>query len=172
MSELSDIATMHETASFTFPKKPLVTPETFCNLFPFHMLFDRDLVISQCGVAVQRMFGVDVTEEPKMNEIFTIVHPRMICSFENILGFINASYVLEETATLDLTQPNPVSSTTSMQKKTGGCPFGGGGGSSGTLNNDAATSSQSTTSQYSDEELALRRKLFLKGKAALKGKLT
>ena len=135
--DLNALATMHEEKNFTYPDRPLVSPKQFCKLFPFHMLFDRNLVILQCGTAVQRMYGVDIEEEPRLDEIFTITHPRMVCTFENVLGFINASYVLEETATLDLKNKAPI---------------------------------QFQVDDFDTRDVKVKEDIFLKGKAALKGK--
>lgn len=32
-----------------------ISPYTFCKAFPFHIIFDRDLVVTQCGNAIYRV---------------------------------------------------------------------------------------------------------------------
>ena len=33
----------------------LISPKIFCNLFPYHILFDDKMRIKQCGVTIQKM---------------------------------------------------------------------------------------------------------------------
>ena len=33
----------------------LISPKIFCNLFPYHILFDDEMRIKQCGVTIQKM---------------------------------------------------------------------------------------------------------------------
>lgn len=40
-----------------------ISPYTFCKAFPFHIIFDRDLVITQCGNAIYRVLP-QVRENP------------------------------------------------------------------------------------------------------------
>lgn len=32
-----------------------ISPYTFCKAFPFHIIFDQDLVVTQCGNAIYRV---------------------------------------------------------------------------------------------------------------------
>ena len=33
----------------------LIGPQVFCNLFPFHVVFDEELTIRQCGANIQKL---------------------------------------------------------------------------------------------------------------------
>lgn len=35
--------------------EPKVSPATFCHVFPFHIMFDRELIIVQTGTTVARV---------------------------------------------------------------------------------------------------------------------
>ena len=106
--ELSTVAKIHDRFQITYPKEPLISPQQFCILFPFHVLFNRDLLILQAGAGVQRIYRVDINTKPHLNDIFTIAHPKMLCTFDNIRSFNNSIYVLEETATLELEAQPPI----------------------------------------------------------------
>lgn len=43
-----------------------ISPYTFCKAFPFHIIFDRDLVVTQCGNAIYRVLPqVNGTAPPR-----------------------------------------------------------------------------------------------------------
>lgn len=35
--------------------EPKISPETFCKAFPFHLIFDRNMIIQQAGSAIARL---------------------------------------------------------------------------------------------------------------------
>ena len=46
------------TSAPLFPQRQhsaLIGPQVFCNLFPFHVVFDKQLVIRQCGANIQKL---------------------------------------------------------------------------------------------------------------------
>jgi len=87
------------------PEETIITAEVFCNLFPFHIVFDMDLVIKQCGVNIQKMAYLKGFVGRRVDEVFTLEHPKMPLTIHHILNFIMANYVLE------------VKQATSTQKK-------------------------------------------------------
>ena len=40
-----------------YPESTIISGKIFCDLFPFHVVFDKDLVIKQCGIKLQKMAG-------------------------------------------------------------------------------------------------------------------
>ena len=44
-----------EQTGFIDSSKSFISPTLFCNLFPYHILFDDTLRIKQCGVTIQKM---------------------------------------------------------------------------------------------------------------------
>ena len=75
--------------------EPLITPQIFCKVFPFHIMFDRQMRIVQAGKSVSRVI-------PKVSEIncwlldvLEAVRPHIKMTFQNILSHINTIYVLK-----------------------------------------------------------------------------
>lgn len=80
----------------SIPSMPTeITPETFCHLFPFHVVFLPDLQIVQWGQILSKMLGVHLSQGLKMEDVFFLSKPRMALTFEHIMKFINAVYVLK-----------------------------------------------------------------------------
>ena len=55
---VDDIATRSVVTSLQlYPdyKTALIGPQVFCNLFPFHVVFDEELTIRQCGANIQKL---------------------------------------------------------------------------------------------------------------------
>ena len=40
-----------------YPESTIINGKIFCDLFPFHVVFDKDLIIKQCGTKLQKMTG-------------------------------------------------------------------------------------------------------------------
>ena len=40
-----------------YPESTIISGKIFCDLFPFHVVFDKDLIIKQCGIKLQKMAG-------------------------------------------------------------------------------------------------------------------
>ncbi|KAG5681351.1 hypothetical protein PVAND_010795 [Polypedilum vanderplanki] len=79
-------------------EEPLVSPQIFCQVFPFHLMFDRQMKIVQAGKSVSRVI-------PKINEnhcnlldILEAIRPHIELSFQSILAHISTIYVLKTKA--------------------------------------------------------------------------
>lgn len=82
--------------SFHLSNEAKISPATFCNSFPFHLMFDRDLRITQAGSSVSRIVvGLSVDNEANMTEIFELFRPQMAFNFDTILAHINTVFVLK-----------------------------------------------------------------------------
>ncbi len=81
---------------YHMPDSSLITPRSFCELFPFHILFDSDLVIKQCGSNIAR-WSHKILEDSglRLPDLFTLVKPQMPLTFDHIRRFCNANYILE-----------------------------------------------------------------------------
>ncbi|XP_046394572.1 guanylate cyclase soluble subunit beta-1 [Ischnura elegans] len=74
--------------------EPRVSPATFCRVFPFHLLFDRDLRVVQAGATVARILP-DVTEpDCKVTDVLEMVRPHLDLTFEHVLSHIDTVFVL------------------------------------------------------------------------------
>ncbi|XP_047370762.1 guanylate cyclase soluble subunit beta-1 isoform X1 [Vespa velutina] len=74
--------------------EPKVSPTTFCRVFPFHIMFDRDLTIVQTGYTITRILPQVCSDNCKLTDILFAVRPHLELTFENILSHINTVYVL------------------------------------------------------------------------------
>ncbi|EDS45084.1 guanylate cyclase soluble subunit beta-1 [Culex quinquefasciatus] len=74
---------------------PMISPTTFCKVFPFHLMFNRDLIIVQAGRSVSRVIPKISEKNCHLLTIFEAVRPHLQMSFGNILSHINTIYVLK-----------------------------------------------------------------------------
>ncbi|XP_063729019.1 guanylate cyclase soluble subunit beta-2-like [Symsagittifera roscoffensis] len=58
-----------------YPKRIVMNPEIFCDKFPYHMAFDKNLVIKHVGVGMQRLFPPLRLGDCKLDPIMELVHP-------------------------------------------------------------------------------------------------
>ncbi|XP_075261151.1 guanylate cyclase soluble subunit beta-2-like [Convolutriloba macropyga] len=58
-----------------YPKRIVMNPELFCDKFPYHMAFDKNLVIKHVGVGLQRLFPPLRLGDCKLDPIMELVHP-------------------------------------------------------------------------------------------------
>lgn len=74
---------------------PLISPLTFCKVFPFHLMFDRKMRIVQAGKSVARVIPRVKERLCPLLEILEPVRPHIQLTFQNILAHINTIYVLK-----------------------------------------------------------------------------
>ncbi|XP_057352956.1 guanylate cyclase soluble subunit beta-1 isoform X3 [Manis pentadactyla] len=71
-----------------------ISPYTFCKAFPFHIIFDRRLVVTQCGNAIYRVLPQLQPGNCSLLSVFSLVRPHIDISFHGILSHINTVFVL------------------------------------------------------------------------------
>ncbi|XP_049288788.1 guanylate cyclase soluble subunit beta-1 isoform X2 [Anopheles funestus] len=79
-------------------KEPMISPMTFCKIFPFHLMFNRNMHIVQAGRSVSRVIPRIYEKNCPLLALFEAVRPHLQLSFENILAHINTIYVLKTKA--------------------------------------------------------------------------
>ena len=84
-----------KTDLFCVPDAPLISCQDFCEIFPYHILFDSKLVIKQCGSAVLRWSNLDTNVNIKLKDVFMLTKPEMTMTYDNIQRFSNSNYILE-----------------------------------------------------------------------------
>ncbi len=84
----------HNKTNSLVSREMLVSPFAFCELFPFHVIFDSELVIKQCGSNIARWSRLDSSSRWKLSDLFVLIKPRMLLTYGNIRRFCNANYVL------------------------------------------------------------------------------
>ncbi|XP_043564739.1 guanylate cyclase soluble subunit beta-1 isoform X1 [Chiloscyllium plagiosum] len=71
-----------------------ISPYTFCKAFPFHIMFDREFMITQCGNAVYRVLPQLQPGSCNLRSVFCLVRPHIDFTFHGILSHINTVFVL------------------------------------------------------------------------------
>ncbi|GAB0092356.1 Guanylate cyclase [Sergentomyia squamirostris] len=84
-----------DDAEITSQDGPLISPSTFCRVFPFHIMFDRQMRIVQAGKSVSRVIPRVSEDNCPLLEVLEAVRPHLDMTFENILAHINTIYVLK-----------------------------------------------------------------------------
>ena len=74
----------------------LISPKIFCNLFPYHILFDDQMRIKQCGVTIQKMSHYKVNPG---NDIRYELTDYLISSLLSFSSFTQYSHVDPPTTT-------------------------------------------------------------------------
>ena len=74
---------------------PRISPATFCRIFPFHIMFNRDMFVRQTGTSVLRILPQLASDQCKITDIFVMVRPHMDFTFKSILSHLNTMFVLQ-----------------------------------------------------------------------------
>lgn len=74
---------------------PLISPQIFCQVFPFHLMFNRQMKIVQAGKSVQRVMPKLADAECNLLDILEPIRPHIQLSFQSILSHISTIYVLK-----------------------------------------------------------------------------
>ncbi|XP_030633881.1 guanylate cyclase soluble subunit beta-2-like [Chanos chanos] len=77
-----------------YPDNICIDLKTFCNAFPFHIVFDQKLRVRQAGVTIQKIVPGLQTMNIHLDEYFTIQHPEVTFTISSIRKFINSHFVL------------------------------------------------------------------------------
>lgn len=74
-----------------------VSPLVFAQALPFHLIFDRNLVIKQAGTSILRVVpALKSRQNVRLTEVMNMLEPKCMrgkLSFDNILKYKNAIYV-------------------------------------------------------------------------------
>lgn len=77
-----------------FSNKPFMSQKTFCQTFPFHIVFDKQMYIKQCGTTIARLYPQMKQKDCKLTDIFTIIRPHINLEFQAICSQIMSVFVL------------------------------------------------------------------------------
>ncbi|XP_068919697.1 guanylate cyclase soluble subunit beta-2-like [Petaurus breviceps papuanus] len=78
-----------------YPERLWIEEKTFCNAFPFHIVFDATLRVKQAGVNIQKYVPGLQTQDIQVDDYFTIIHPQVAFNILGICKFINSQFVLK-----------------------------------------------------------------------------
>lgn len=79
-------------------EEPLVSPQIFCQVFPFHLMFNRQMKIVQAGKSVSRVIPKVGEENCNLLDVLDPIRPHIQLSFQTILAHISTIYVLKTKA--------------------------------------------------------------------------
>jgi len=74
--------------------KHMISQKIFCNSFPFHIIFDKQMCIRQCGTSISRVIPQMKTKNTKLTDLFTITRPHINLDFQSICSQIMSVFVL------------------------------------------------------------------------------
>ncbi|GMR30209.1 hypothetical protein PMAYCL1PPCAC_00404, partial [Pristionchus mayeri] len=72
-----------------------ISSEDFCLAYPYHICFDKDLLIEHIGTHIRRQYPQCQRQETRVSDIFELIHPEMPLSYESILAFKNSLFVFK-----------------------------------------------------------------------------
>jgi guanylate cyclase soluble subunit beta len=79
-----------------FPPRPLLSPFSFCNAFPFHVIFDNEMIVRQCGTSISRLIPeMNSNNRCKLTDVLTILRPHITLDYHSILSQINSVFVMK-----------------------------------------------------------------------------
>ncbi|XP_059821989.1 guanylate cyclase soluble subunit beta-2-like [Hypanus sabinus] len=78
-----------------YPEKLWIDNKAFCDAFPFHIVFDKELRVKQAGVNIQKYVPGLQMKDVNIDEYFTITHPAVPFTISSIRKFINSQFVLK-----------------------------------------------------------------------------
>uniref|UniRef100_A0A8B9HHV4 guanylate cyclase n=1 Tax=Astyanax mexicanus TaxID=7994 RepID=A0A8B9HHV4_ASTMX len=78
-----------------YPKRLWIEEQAFCNAFPFHIVFDQNLVVKHTGVNIQKFVPGLQKTGCRLDEYFSVVHPEVTLNIHSIKKFINSQFVLK-----------------------------------------------------------------------------
>ncbi|XP_069755199.1 guanylate cyclase soluble subunit beta-2-like [Narcine bancroftii] len=78
----------------TYPDKLWIDIKSFCNSFPFHIVFNQELRVKQAGTSIQKLVPGLRTVDIQLDAYFSIVHPEVTFKISTIQKFINSPFLL------------------------------------------------------------------------------
>lgn len=76
------------------PETQLISSQTFCRAFPFHIVFDPLLNVLQVGSSLKCLLPSLMKKENKLSWYFALERPRMKLTFDNVVSHINTIFIL------------------------------------------------------------------------------
>ncbi|XP_073439124.1 guanylate cyclase soluble subunit alpha-2 isoform X2 [Dendrobates tinctorius] len=89
-----NITKLPPARSSQVPSDLRISISTFCRAFPFHLMFDPNMVILQLGEGLRKLIKCEVHKTMKFHDSFEIVSPKIICTFEQVLLRLSTPFVI------------------------------------------------------------------------------
>ena len=71
-----------------------VTAQIFQSCFPFHIIFDKDLVVRHMGISLMRLFPRAIATEALINDYFELARPPVDLTYANIRSYVHNVFIL------------------------------------------------------------------------------
>ncbi|KFW80025.1 Guanylate cyclase soluble subunit alpha-2, partial [Manacus vitellinus] len=93
----------HENANITKALPPgtshspldlRISISTFCRAFPFHLMFDPNMLVLQLGEGLRKQLRCDTHKTLKFQDCFDIVSPKISATFERVLLRLSTPFVI------------------------------------------------------------------------------
>ena len=88
----SRLSSRRGSVMFLDPDWP-ITPQLFQSCFPFHIIFDRELVVRHMGVSLQRLFP-HALHEARLPDLFELLRPSIRLTYASIRSSINNFFIV------------------------------------------------------------------------------
>ncbi|XP_070538454.1 guanylate cyclase soluble subunit beta-2-like isoform X4 [Ptychodera flava] len=89
------LSSLYHTFTPSYPNKFWMNQKIFCDNFPFHVVFDKDLKVKQSGFHIQRIMPRIRNFDTKLTMFFNLIHPQIDLTLDSISKFINQLFILE-----------------------------------------------------------------------------
>ncbi|OCT93213.1 guanylate cyclase soluble subunit alpha-2 [Xenopus laevis] len=76
------------------PSDLRISINTFCRAFPFHLMFDPNMLILQLGEGLRKLIKCEVLKTMKFSDSFEIVSPKISCTFEQVILRLSTPFVI------------------------------------------------------------------------------
>ncbi|XP_075054921.1 guanylate cyclase soluble subunit alpha-2 [Mixophyes fleayi] len=93
----ANITKLPPIRSSQVPSDLRISINTFCQAFPFHLMFDPNMLILQLGEGLRKLIKCEVHKTLKFHDSFEIVSPKIICTFEQVLLRLSTPFVIRNT---------------------------------------------------------------------------
>lgn len=100
--------------------EPKISPMSFCKAFPFHIIFDRNLMVIQAGDSVCRVLPQLTQEDVNFGDLFRLVRPQIDFTLESVLAHINTVFVMKTKQGVLEVDVSPKSPATPTRKESNG----------------------------------------------------
>lgn len=71
-----------------------ISISTFCRAFPFHLMFDPNMLLLQLGEGLRKQLRCDTHKTLKFQDCFDIVSPKISATFERVLLRLSTPFVI------------------------------------------------------------------------------
>ncbi|EDV28471.1 uncharacterized protein TRIADDRAFT_19120, partial [Trichoplax adhaerens] len=73
-----------------------VNSKVFCRIFPFHIIFDQDLIIKRVGVGLyRRLQDLNTADKPRLDQFFECLKPPVKLCKRSIKSYRNNDFILQ-----------------------------------------------------------------------------